>query len=35
MFPVCVFGCKDVYLWAVFVKCFPPLDGDGKQKRKT
>lgn len=24
-----------VYLWAVFSKCFPFVDGDGKQKRKT
>lgn len=34
MFPVWVFGCKDVYLWAVFTKCFPSFCGDGKQNVK-
>lgn len=35
MFPVRVILGESVYLWAVFAECFPPLDGDGKQKSKT
>ena len=35
MFPARVFVGEYVYFGAVLAKCFPPLDGDGKQKRKT
>jgi len=34
MFPVRVFAGDIVYLWAVFAKCFPSADEEGKQSVK-
>ena len=34
MFPVRVFVGDIVYFGAVFAKCFPSADGDGKQNVK-